>query len=45
MQLTGGREMFADKFEKFGKGFQLAKGMFKEVLEVTSTRMGEIITK
>ena len=34
-----------DKFEKFGKGFQLAKGMFKDVLEVTSTRMGEIITK
>ena len=34
-----------DKFEKFGKGFQLAKGMFKDVLEVTSDRMGEIITK
>ena len=34
-----------DKFEKFGKGFQLAKGMFKDVLEVTSDRMGEIVKK
>ena len=34
-----------DKFDKFGKEFQLAKGIFKDVLEVTSTRMGKIITK
>ena len=34
-----------NKFEKFGKEFQLAKGLFKDVLEVTSDRMGEIITK
>ncbi len=34
-----------NKFEKFGKNYQLAKGMFTDVLEVTSERMGEIITK
>ena len=34
-----------NKFEKFSTGYQLAKGMFKDVLEVTSDRMGEIITK
>ena len=34
-----------DKFEKFGRNYQLAKGMFTDVLEVTSERMGEIITK
>ncbi len=34
-----------DKFDKFGKNYQLAKGMFTDVLEVTSDRMGEIITK
>ena len=34
-----------NKFEKFSTGYQLAKGMFKDVLEVTSGRMGEIITK
>ena len=34
-----------NKFEKFSTGYQLAKGMFKDVLEVTSERMGEIIIK
>ena len=34
-----------NKFEKFSTRYQLAIGMFKDVLEVTSDRMGEIITK
>ena len=32
-------------FEKFGSGYLLAKGMFKDVLEVTSSYMEEIIRK
>ena len=32
-----------NKIEKFGMRYELAKKMFKDVLEVTSKRMGEII--
>jgi len=34
-----------NKLERFGKSYELAKKEFKDVLEVTSKRMGEIIKK
>ena len=34
-----------NKLERFGKSYELAKKEFKDVLEVTSKRMGEIVKK